>query len=75
MGTLLLKLLLAPGLVVLTTLAGLAALAGARRWAGLSSTYEAPARSRERVVSDWDRLSLGEDPTRDNPPGGTGRST
>ena len=45
---------------------------GRRRWAGLSTRYDAPgadghatgARG-ERVTSDWDQLSAGEDPTRD----------
>ena len=60
------------------TVAGAAALAGAGRWSGLSSRYDAPSgdaaaapeqaarRSRE---SAWEQLSRGEDPT-----AGTGRN-
>jgi hypothetical protein len=47
-------------------LAGLGALVGGRRWHGLSSRYEAgqPAAGR---VSEWDRISRGEDPTAEPP--------
>lgn len=48
---------------LLTFVAGVLAVVGARRWAGLSSRYDAPEARRARPVSDWDRLSLGEDPT------------
>ncbi|KNX37283.1 Trp biosynthesis-associated membrane protein [Luteipulveratus halotolerans] len=54
------------GAVLLTAAGGLA-LAGIRRWVGLSSRYDAPtgeARS-AREASDWDRLSQGQDPTVD----------
>lgn len=53
----------------LLLLAGAGALAGMRRWSALSSRYETPAGTDvrgargERVASDWDRLSAGDDPT------------
>lgn len=62
----------AAGAVLLLLLSGACALVGARRWSGLSSRYDAPeadgvapaAGSRgERVASDWERLTAGEDPT------------
>jgi hypothetical protein len=47
--------------------AGLGALVGGRRWQGLSSRYE--ARSPEAgQMSEWDRISRGEDPTAEVPP-------
>lgn len=52
------------GAVALTA-AGVLTLAGVRRWSGLSSSYETPRAARARKVSDWDRLSAGDDPTRD----------
>lgn len=48
---------------VLLTLTGLLAVAGARRWSGLSSRYDAPSSEPVRTRSDWDMLSEGEDPT------------
>jgi hypothetical protein len=42
--------------------AALGALAGGRGWRGLSARYEAGERAAEQV-SEWDRLSRGEDPT------------
>lgn len=67
--------------VALAALAGagagvVLAVSGARSWSGLSSRYDAPTGgggvgSRgERVSSDWDRLSAGEDPTAPTDPGG-----
>lgn len=66
--------LLATAVLALATVAGFL---GSRRWQGLSSRYEAPdsggdidvrgARG-ERVTSDWDRLSAGDDPTETDPP-------
>jgi uncharacterized membrane protein (TIGR02234 family) len=62
---------------VLLVLAGLAGVAGSRRWRGLSARYDAPVGASrpdgrqgmgsrgERVASDWDRLSGGDDPTLD----------
>ena len=62
---------------VLLVAAGLAGAVGSRRWRGLSARYDAPTGpgglpgrqgtgSRgERVASDWDRLSGGDDPTVD----------
>ena len=41
---------------------------GARRWAGLSERYEVPSGTGsrgERVGSEWERLSAGDDPTDD----------
>jgi hypothetical protein len=45
---------------------GLGALVGGRRWRGLSSRYEAgePAAGQ---LSEWDRISRGEDPTAEPP--------
>lgn len=61
--------------VVVLLMATVDAFLGARRWQGLSDRYDAPASGDrrgprgERVVSDWDRLSSGEDPTaEDRPP-------
>ncbi len=64
--------------VAVLAAAVLAAGIGLRRWSGLSSRYEAPTAPRagapagegrgargERVTSDWDRLSVGDDPTDD----------
>ncbi|WP_068401034.1 Trp biosynthesis-associated membrane protein [Kribbia dieselivorans] len=54
----------------LFAVAGVATLVGMRRWKALGSRYEvdgqdvAGARG-ERVSSDWDRLSAGDDPTQD----------
>ncbi|MDF8264118.1 Trp biosynthesis-associated membrane protein [Luteipulveratus flavus] len=49
---------------VLLAAAGALAFVGIRRWAGLSSRYEAPTgRGHATRVSDWERLSQGEDPT------------
>ncbi len=53
------------GAVVLTV-AGVLCLAGVRRWSGLSSSYDAPTGKKAPVVSDWDRLSAGDDPTSDD---------
>jgi len=51
---------------VLLTLAGALCIAGVRRWSGLSSAYDAPEAKRAPKVSDWDRLSAGDDPTADD---------
>ncbi|AKU16750.1 Trp biosynthesis-associated membrane protein [Luteipulveratus mongoliensis] len=46
--------------------AGASATVGMRRWAGLSSRYDAPTADKPaRQESDWERLSKGEDPTAD----------
>ena len=54
------------------TVAGVAALAGAGRWSGLSSRYDAPSggdaarpeqAARRSKESAWEQLSRGEDPT------------
>ncbi len=68
--------------VIVLLASWVAGLLGARRWAGLSSRYETPgqtpgqtagqgagqtAGSRgERVGSDWERLTAGEDPTEES---------
>ncbi len=57
--------------VLLLLAATAAAAAGLRRWSGLSARYDAPGGARgegrgsrgERVASDWDRLTQGDDPT------------
>lgn len=51
---------------VLLTIGGACCVLGVRRWSGLSSSYDAPTGKREKVVSDWDRLSAGDDPTSDD---------
>ncbi len=51
---------------VILTVAGVLCLAGVRRWSGLSSSYDAPASKKAAAVSDWDRLSAGDDPTSDD---------
>lgn len=51
---------------VLLAVTGVLSLVGARRWAGLSAHYDAPGVARRRTVSDWDKLSQGEDPTEDD---------
>lgn len=51
---------------VLLLCTGVLAVLGARRWSGLSASYDAPAGTKRKTVSDWDRLSQGEDPTDDD---------
>ncbi len=52
---------------VILVVTGVLCLAGVRRWSGLSSSYDAPTGRRPRsTMSDWDRLSAGEDPTSDD---------
>ncbi|TWP33573.1 Trp biosynthesis-associated membrane protein [Leekyejoonella antrihumi] len=51
---------------VLLTMAGALCIAGVRQWSGLSSAYDAPATAKVARVSDWDRLSVGDDPTADD---------
>lgn len=53
----------------LLTLAGVFAVIGTRRWLGLSASYDSPVAGKRKTVSDWDRLSQGEDPTDDDGPG------
>lgn len=51
---------------LLSVMASLLALTGVRRWAGLSSRYDAPADAtdvRASTTSDWDLMSAGIDPT------------
>lgn len=48
---------------VLLAVSGLLAFVGTARWSGLSASYDAPSGGRRKTVSDWDRLSQGEDPT------------
>ena len=65
---------------IVLTLAGLLALAGARSWPAPSSRYDAPGEGGdplatgargERIGSDWERLTAGEDPTDVPPPPST----
>lgn len=56
---------------LLTTATSVLGIFGVRRWAGLSSRYEAPSRTTTRVESDWDLMSRGVDPTTGSPHGGT----
>ncbi len=57
------------GALALATVALVGAVAGTRRWGGLSRRYEVPAEDHvggprgERVASAWDELSAGRDPT------------
>ena len=58
--------------VLVGALAWVGAVRGQRDWGGLGRRYAAPDTDRagsrgERVSSDWDRLSVGEDPTLDEP--------
>lgn len=60
------------GATVVLLLSALAGWIGARSWQGLSARYETPEGSAagargERVGSDWDRLSAGDDPTLHDP--------
>ncbi|MFV0462348.1 MAG: Trp biosynthesis-associated membrane protein [Nostocoides sp.] len=65
--------------LALLLLAGVVAALGIRSWRGLSGRYDAAADAEsagprgERVASDWERLSAGEDPTADGGPDRPGR--